>query len=67
MKEFVWILRVLSHSTLTLRVENLDLRDGHFWLLPNRVNPSVIFKKLIKFVRKFYLLAWIEKDRASSK
>lgn len=67
MKEFVWILRVLSHSTLTHRVENLDLRDGHFWLLPNRVNPSVIYKKLIKFVRKFYLLAWIEKDRASSK
>lgn len=31
------------------------------------VNPNVIYKKLMKFVRKFYLLAWIEKDRDSSK
>lgn len=25
--------------------------------------PNMIYKKLIKFVRKFYLLAWTEKDK----
>lgn len=64
-KGFLWILRVVFPSTLTLWIEeSVSKRSTD---LSNRVNPNVSYKKLMTFVKEFYLLAWTEKHRDNSK
>lgn len=63
-------LKVLSHNHLDShrrRTYIWEINIPGFCLVDWTPPPNAIYKKLIKFVRKFYLLAWIEKDRDSSK